>query len=139
VRLFSRSRARLRVGSSALGRAPVRSLGDPDLDPLTVNAHRFTFLVPAGTVGGDDERAALQRLVRAQAPAHTAPAIRFGGAGFVLGPQSAVGVDTALGPLPAPVLGSLRLSRTGVLWSRRGGAGPAAGVNSTVGSTTVAR
>ena len=140
VRLFSRSRARLRVGSSTLGDAPVRSLGDPDLDPLTANAHRFTVLVPAGTVDGDEQRAALERLVRAQAPAHTAPAIRFGSAGFVLGSRSAVGVDTTLGPLPAPVLGSLRLSRTAVLWSRRGGGGgPAAGVNSMVGITTVAR
>jgi phage tail-like protein len=140
VRLFGRARARLRVGQSELGRAPIRSLGDPDIDPLTANAHRFTVLVPPGTVAGDEQRVALQRLVRAQAPAHTAPAIRFGGAGFVLGHRSAVGVDTALTPLPAPVLGSVRLSRTGVLWSRRGGGAPAAAnVNSMVAITTVAR
>jgi phage tail-like protein len=140
VRLFGRSRARLRVGSSELGRAPIRSLGDPDLDPVTANAHRFTVLVPPGTTAGDEQRGALQRLVRGQAPAHTAPAVRFGGVGFVVGHRSAVGIDTALTPLAAPVLGSLRLSRTGVLWSRGGGRGPAAAdVNAMVGIRTVAR
>ena len=38
-------------------------------------------------------------------PAHTVAEVRLGGLGFVVGTWSAVGVDTAFTPLPAPVLG----------------------------------
>ncbi|MFV2120857.1 phage tail protein, partial [Streptomyces sp. Act-28] len=60
---------------------------------------------------------ALRRLVERQAPAHTVGSVRTGGAGFVVGSRSTVGVDTAFVPLPPPVLGggSLRLNRDGVL------------------------
>ncbi|MER6912548.1 phage tail protein [Streptomyces sp. NPDC000594] len=114
VRLFGRSAGRFRVGGSALGTAPLRAFGDPDADPLTAHAFRFRLLLPAGSV---DERA-LARLVRRQAPAHTVGSVRTGGGGFVVGPRSTVGVDTAFVPLPPPVLGGARpprLNRDAVL------------------------
>ncbi|MFF8958578.1 phage tail protein [Streptomyces sp. NPDC014894] len=137
VRLFGRSASRFRLGGSALGAAPLHSFGDPEGDPLTAHAHRFRLLLPAGAA---DERA-LRRLVARQAPAHTAASVRTGGAGFVVGSRSAVGVDTAFVPLPPPVLGGerpLRLNRDGVLRPGPRGArhGVIAGVVSGVGVHT---
>ncbi len=134
VRLFGRSATRFRVGGSALGAAPLRAFGDPDTDPLTEHAHRFRVLVPAGQV--DD--VALRRVVTRQAPAHTRASVRTGGAGFVVGARSAVGVDTAFVPLPAPVLGGTRLNHDGVLRPGPRGArhGVSVGVVSAVGIHT---
>jgi hypothetical protein len=59
---------------------------------------------------------------------------RIGGSGFVVGHWSAVGVDTAFGSLPPPVLGAagnVRLRRSSVLWA---GAGVSSGV--VVGGST---
>ncbi|MFD5391584.1 phage tail protein [Streptomyces sp. NPDC127074] len=114
VRLFGRSASRFRVGGTALGAAPLRAFGTPDSDPFTAHAHRFRLLLPAGSA----DVAALRRLVERQSPAHTVGSVRTGGAGFVVGSRSTVGVDTAFVPLPAPVLGGahpVRLNRDGVL------------------------
>ncbi|EFL29131.1 NHL repeat domain protein [Streptomyces himastatinicus ATCC 53653] len=114
IRLFGRSASRFRVGGSALGAAPLRAFGTPDSDPFTAHAHRFRLALPAGSADGT----ALARLVERQAPAHTVGSVRTGGAGFVVGSRSTVGVDTAFVPLPAPVLGGahpVRLGRDGVL------------------------
>jgi phage tail-like protein len=137
VRLFSRSATRFRLGGSALGGAPLRSFGDPDSDPLTEHAHRFRVLLPAGEADAD----AVRRLVDRQAPAHTRGTVRIGGAGFVVGTQSAVGVDTAFVPLPAPVLSGahpVRLNHDGVLRPGPRGArhGVRVGVVSAVGVHT---
>jgi len=142
TRVFGRASSRFHVGRSRLCAAPLRSYGNPDLDPLTAEAFRIRLLVPrAGTYGPVDP-ARLARLVNAQKPAHTlATAVRTGGA-FVLGGEVAVGVDTAFEPLPAPVLGqagNVRLRLDTVLWPGR--RGPAAafrvGETSTVGVHTV--
>ena len=134
MRLFGRSASRFRIGGSALGAAPLRAFGDPDADPLTEHAHRFRVLVPAGQVDED----ALRRVVTRQAPAHTRASVRTGGAGFVVGTRSAVGVDTAFVPLPAPVLGGTRLNHDGVLRPGPRGArhGVSVGVASAVGIHT---
>jgi phage tail-like protein len=145
VRLFGRSRSRLRLGSSRITGAPLRSLGNPDLDPLLADAQRFTVMLPAGAVQHPDELASLRRLVTAQAPAHAVGSVRVGGTGLVVGASSAVGIDTALTPLPAPVLGGrgpgqVRLSRDSVLWPGGGGRhGIAPDRNALVGITTVTR
>jgi hypothetical protein len=82
----------------------------------------------------------LRRLVAAQAPAHAVGGVRVGGSGLVVGSWSAVGIDTALAPLPAPVLGSGRLRRALVLWPARGGGhGIAPDRSALVGVSTVAR
>ncbi|MGW7253705.1 phage tail protein [Streptomyces sp. NPDC054834] len=137
VRLFSRSASRLRLGGSALGSAPLRAFGAPDSDPLTAHAHRFRVLLPAGAA----DETALRRLVERQAPAHTVGSVRTGGAGFVVGTRSTVGVDTAFVPLPPPVLGGerpLRLGRDGVLRAGPRGSrrGVGVGVVSAVGVHT---
>ncbi|MGW5720009.1 phage tail protein [Amycolatopsis sp. NPDC003865] len=134
VRLFGRSAARLRLGTSTLGGAPLRAFGDPDTDPLTEHAHRFRVLLPAATADED----AVRRLVVRQAPAHTKGSVRAGGTGFVVGARSAVGVDTAFVPLPPPVVGGVRLNHDGVLRPGPRGArhGVGVGVVSAVGVHT---
>jgi phage tail-like protein len=144
VRLFGRARARFTLGASALCSAPMRSFGDPAVDPLSGPAWRLRVLIPtAGPMTGD-LRDRLARLLESQKPAHTIVTTRVGGTGFVVGSWSAAGVDTVLAPLPAPVLGGLsgnvRLSRATVLWTRRGGARGAFSIGRTggVGIHTVA-
>jgi phage tail-like protein len=140
MRLFGRGRSRMRLGVSRLGSTPVRSLGNPDLDPLVADAHRFSVLVPAGTVKAPGQLESLRRLVAAQAPAHAVGGVRVGGSGLVVGSWSAVGIDTALAPLPAPILGTARLKRALVLWPARGGpTGIASDRSALVGISTVAR
>jgi phage tail-like protein len=142
TRLFGRSRARFTLGRSALSRAPLKSYGNPDHDPLVDGAYRFRVLVPLGerTSGVGWQR--LVRLVEAQKPAHTQATVRSGGSGFVIGPYSAVGVDSALAPPPAPVVGragNVRLRRMSVLWPARRGRRPAMvlGSRTVVGTQTV--
>jgi phage tail-like protein len=134
VRLFGRSSSRLRLGTSTLGATPLRAFGDPDTDPLTEHAHRFRVLLPAGSADED----AVRRLVVRQAPAHTRGSVRTGGAGFVVGTRSTVGVDTAFVPLPPPVVGGARLNHDGVLRPGPRGArqGVTVGVVSAVGVHT---
>ncbi|MGB3441555.1 MAG: phage tail protein [Actinophytocola sp.] len=131
VRLFGRSASRFRVGGSSLGAAPLRAFGDQDTDPFTEHAHRFRVLVPEGRV----DEGAVRRIVTRQAPAHTRASVRTGGAGFVVGTRSAVGVDTAFVPLPAPVVGAIRLNHDGVL--RPGPRGARHGVSVGVSSVGI--
>jgi phage tail-like protein len=134
VRLFSRSRARIRLDGSALSTAPLRSFGDPDTDPLTAQSYRFRVLIPPSRLLAPAGRGRLERLVASQKPAHTVASIRVGGDGFVIGHWSAVGVDTVFGALPPPVLGTnVRLRRMSVLW--HGPRGPRTGI--TPGATAV--
>jgi phage tail-like protein len=116
VRLFSRRKARFAIGSSALGGAPLNSFGNPDQDPVSATAFRFTVQMPPGTVVGADARARLEQLVSSIKPAHTRASVRVGGAGFVVGVTSMVGVDTMLGGgLPKAIVGSAKLSRNFVI------------------------
>jgi phage tail-like protein len=149
ARLFSRSRTRFRVGGSALSAAPIHSFGNPDDDPLAAQANRIRVGVPPALGGGSGpDLAALRRLVVSQAPAHTVADVRPGGLGLVVGLWSTVGVDTALVPLPAPVLQAppgagqpVTLRRHSVLWpSARGSwAGIRLGCGLAVGMNTVAQ
>lgn len=149
VRLFGRSAARFRVGTSGLSGAPVRSGGDPHTDPLAAHAYRFRVALPPHAPTTVDD-AALRRLVAAQAPAHTAGTVHRGGLGWVVGVWSAVGVDTAFTPLPAPVLGPVddgeagrgrpvRLGRSSVVATSRRGPhrAMAVGERATVGVDSV--
>jgi phage tail-like protein len=136
TRLFGKARARFRLGSSALSRAPLRSFGNPDRDPLEADAYRFRVTLPSSDLLTKMGRERLQRLIESQKPAHTLASIRVGGAGWVLGNWSAVGVDTSFSPLPAPVLGpagNVRLNRMSVLWS--GPRGSRAGL--TIGQASI--
>ena len=125
VRLFGKSSARFALGRSALSRTPIKSYGNPDLDAVSSGAYRFRVLVPPGRLVSGLSAQRLARLVESQKPAHTQATVRSGGSGFVIGSFSAIGVDSVLAPLPAPVLGAagnVRLGRMSVLWpARRGG------------------
>ena len=121
MRLYGRSLARLRLGRSALGAAPIRSFGDPDVDPLLEHAYRFRVLIPPRRLN-ENERERLERLIADLKPAHTVGSVRVGGKGFLLGNLSAVGIDTGFGTLDPPVLGkTVRLRRASVVWHGRRG------------------
>lgn len=115
VRLFGKAKARFILGASPLGGAPIRSFGNPELDPLYAEAYRFRISVPPLGAGVDVDQARLRALIEAQKPAHTIALIRVGGKGFVAGSRSTVGVDTVLASLPPVVLGQTRLARQNVL------------------------
>lgn len=124
VRLFGKSKARFALGRSGLSSAPIKSYGNPDLDPVSSGAYRFRVLVPPGRLVSGLAAQRLALLVESQKPAHTQATVRTGGSGFVIGSLSAIGVDSVLGPLPAPVIGAtgnVRLSRMSVLWPARRG------------------
>ena len=108
-RLFGRSRARVRLGSSALGDAPLVSRGNPDDDGRLWGSSRVVVTVPAGS-----PRALVERVVRSQTPAHVVATVRMRAPGFVL-TDLRVGIDTVLTDPPAAVVGGLRLGRGGVL------------------------
>lgn len=120
TRLFGRLRARFHLDASQLGSAPLVTAGNPDADPLTEGAFRLEISLPGPRDSLFERR--LRRLIEQHKPAHTVATLRVGGEGFVLGPRSALGIDTQIGALPAPVLGregNVRLRRSTVLWRRR--------------------
>ena len=130
-RLFGRSRARVRLGTSRLGSAPLNARGNPDDDARLAGANRIVVTAATGS-----PRPLVERVVRSQVPAHVVASVRVPDPGFVL-TQLHVGVDTVLvAPGPA-VVGSVRLGREGVL---RGGRAPSCGAvvgrPLTVGFTT---
>jgi phage tail-like protein len=113
TRLFGRSRARLRLGTSRLGRSRLQSGGNPDHDAVLAGAHRIRVHVPAGADAG-----LVGRVVRSQIPAHVVPTVTAAVPGLVAGILH-VGIDTVLtAPAPA-VVGSTALGRSGVVRSGR--------------------
>jgi phage tail-like protein len=120
VRLFGRSTARVRLGTSRLGTAPLISRGNPDDDARLAGAHRIVVSVGAGS-----DRALVERVVRSQTPAHVVATLRVHKPGFVL-TDLRLGIDTVLvSPGPA-VTGAIRLGRGGVL--QRGRTSPSLAV-----------
>lgn len=134
TRLFGRNSSRFRLDHSTLGVAPLRGYGNPDQDPFASGAYRFQVLVPASAeLSQSQQQQRFSNLVQAQSPAHTIASIRFGGTGFIVGLWSAVGIDSAFLPLPAPVLGSggtAQLNRMSIL------PGPT-GTQSSIGGNTI--
>jgi hypothetical protein len=115
VRLFSRSVARVRLGTSQLGVARLEGRGNPDHDAMLAGAHRIRVHVPAAS-----DTALVARVVRSQIPAHVAFIIQSSAPGFGAAPMR-LGVDTVLtAPAPA-VVGDIRLGRHGVVSPGRAG------------------
>lgn len=115
VRLFGRSDIRLRLGTSYLGRARLRSYGNPDLDPHYAGAFRIVVGLPALD---ESTRRRVEHLVEDMVPGHVLTDLTTGrGDGFWLLPGAKLAVDTRLGRPPAPVLGGAgtRLDRTTIL------------------------
>ncbi len=134
VRLFGRSAARFRLGQSKLTGAPLRSYGDPALDPLTAGAHRFKVLLPGAGRQDSSLASRLERLVDSQKPAHTVVGVSIGSESLILAGTVRVGIDTRLAAPPPAVLGirgNLRLGRDSVLRGH-GTVGPVIGHTSVV-------
>jgi phage tail-like protein len=135
MRLFGRNRSRARIGRSLLGQSVVKSWGDPERDPVDALAWRVQVRIPPS--GAKPPIPRLQALLDSQKPAHVFASLRVGGDMFLAGALSAVGIDTAFLPPPAPVLGlsgNVRLGRASVL--RRGRcSGPAPCASFVVGQT----
>jgi phage tail-like protein len=119
VRLFGRTRARVRLGSSPLGGSRLYAHGDPDLDAVRASAHRLIVHLPSHTVEGrpvDSATLALAtRVVRSQAPAHLATYVFRPRSGGLVAGLVRLGVDT-VPATPAPaVVGRLGLGRGAAL------------------------
>jgi phage tail-like protein len=130
VRLFGRATARLRLGSSPLGKARINSLGDPAADPFDATRGVITVALPPlpGVAPALLEQRA-ERLLERERPAHTLVAIQVGGRGFRVGTHARIGIDSLsfdadLGVLGSrgsvPMTGAIRLGRSGHLGARHG-------------------
>jgi phage tail-like protein len=120
VRLFGPSQWRFRLDRSRLGRAPLRSVGQIELDPFSSVAYRFDVLVPLRLEPPLRQR--VQQLIEAQKPAHTVARLIDSRGQFVLGGEVSVGVDTMLTPFEPSVLGSggnVRLGHATILSGAR--------------------
>lgn len=113
VRLFSRSAARVRLGTSRLGRSVLEGRGNPDLDAVLSGAHRIRVHVPAGA-----DLALVSRVVRSQIPAHLVFTVHPAGRGLIAGTMR-LGIDTVLTPPATAVVGDTVLGRRGVLAAGR--------------------
>jgi phage tail-like protein len=127
LRLFGRSRARVRLGTSRLGIARVDGRGNPDHDALLAGAHRIRVHVPAGT-----DSSLVARVVRSQIPAHVVADVASATAGFVA-TTLRLGIDTTLSPPASAVVGDTALGRRGVV-----SGGRVEGVTFLVGRTATA-
>jgi phage tail-like protein len=123
VRLFGPSQWRFRLDRSRLGRAPLRSVGQVELDPFSSVAYRFDVLLPLELDATLRQR--VQQLIEAQKPAHTVARLLDSRRQFLLGGEVSVGVDTILAPFEPSVLGSggnVRLGRATILSGARAAA-----------------
>lgn len=103
TRLFSRSAARIRLGSSPIGSVPVLSYGNPDDDPRETGAFRFSVDLPADAAISSES---LLALVNSQKPVHTLATVRKGGTGsFLINGLGRLGIDTLIRRPAATVLG----------------------------------
>jgi len=75
-------------------------------------AHRFIVIVPQSSVPNADAQVALERLINAYKPAHTAWRLIVIRPGIRVGCQSVIGVDTLLGSYPAEPLGAMQLGQS---------------------------
>ena len=82
---------------SEIGRFALVDGSDPLTDPIAAFAHRATLYVPVGEDFGERDRAALDDVVAAAAPAHVAVDVRLMRPRFVIGCDLLLGVNTVLG------------------------------------------
>jgi phage tail-like protein len=122
LRLFGRSRVRVRLGTSRLGGSRLESEGNPDHDAILFGASRVRVHVPAGT-----DRELVARVLRSQLPAHIVADVVSSRAGFSA-TVLRLGIDTVLTPPEPAVVGSGSLGRSGVV-----APGRAAGADLVVG------
>jgi phage tail-like protein len=140
--IVGRSRLGGSVGGAGTARVGVTKLDtvqDPLRDPFWVYAHRFTVFAPASLARSPGARRGLERLIRAERPAHAAFQVVYVEPRFRIGIQSMIGFDSAIGAYPdgGIKLHEARLGKATVL----GGTDPHApsltvGGNARIGTTT---
>ena len=125
--------------SARAGITRLKTERDPLRDPFHAHAHRLTVFLPAARARRKADRHRIERLVRAEVPAHVQADIRWVEARMRLGSQAMLGFDSALGRWPpaALTLDQDRLGRA----TRIGGSGTAPdrftlGRDTRVGRTT---
>jgi phage tail-like protein len=125
-------------GNAQVGVTQLKSTQDPKRDPFWVYAHQFTVFAPASFARSPAAQRGLDRLIRAERPAHTAYQIVYVEPRFRIGIQSMIGFDSAIGCYPSGnvTLGEAKLGRATVL----GGEAPndplSVGQRARIGTTT---
>jgi phage tail-like protein len=87
-------------GGARLGLSQLKTVQDPLRDPFHVHAHRFTVFLPAWIARLPGRRRLVERLIRAESPAHTAADINWVAPRFRVGVQSMIGFDAVIGCYP---------------------------------------
>ena len=109
LRVFGRSRVRVRLGTSLLGGSRLESEGNPDHDAVRYGASQVRVHVPAGT-----DTALVARVLGSQLPAHVVADVVAAPPGFTA-TVLRLGVDTVLTPPTRTVVGEVALGRGAVV------------------------
>ena len=122
-------------GSARIGVTKLDTEQDPLRDPFYLYAHKFTVFAPAGLLRSAAAQRGLERMIRAERPAHTAYQIVYVEPRFRIGIQSMIGFDSAIGCYPD---GGIRLAqaRLGKATVLGGDAAMTVGKQARIGSTT---
>jgi phage tail-like protein len=125
-------------GNARLGVTTLNTTQDPVRDPFWVYAHKITVFAPASCASTPAAKRGLERLVRAERPAHVAFSIRYVEPKFRIGIQSMIGFDTAIGRYPdANIrLGEASLGKATVLGGHGPGDSMTVGKSARIGTTT---
>ena len=108
------------VGQAVVGGSGPFAAADLGLPVFTDTAHLFTVLVPAARFVTASKRQRLERIVRAETPAHTDVHLCFVDARMRVGVQARVGIDALLAGDPTPLsLGDAALGVDAVLGEHR--------------------
>ncbi len=109
------NRTQLDVDAQA-GSTQLNTIQDPFRDPFHKYAHKFSVFVPASYQASESQRRALENLLAAEKPAHTACSLNFVEPRFRIGIQSMIGLDSVVGRYPEGVqLGETSLGHESVL------------------------
>ncbi|MDD5320322.1 MAG: phage tail protein [Methylococcales bacterium] len=133
---------RSQLGEGAqVGHTQLKTIQDPYRDPFHVYAHKFTVFVPARYRCSDQQRKALENLLKAESPAHTLYNIEYVEPRFRIGFQSLIGFDSVIGRLPQGVtLNETPLGSASVLGApphKQGGPSLEIGKEARIGTTTI--
>jgi phage tail-like protein len=124
-----------------VGHSQLKTTQDPYRDPFHVYAHKFTVFVPACYGQSEQQRKALENLLKAESPAHTHYQLEFVEPRFRIGFQSMIGFDAVIGRLPQGVtLNETPLGPASVLGSpphKQGGPFLEIGKEARIGTTTI--
>lgn len=104
-------------GNARIGVTRLDTTQDPLRDPFWVHAHKLTVFAPASFARSAAARRGLDRLVRAERPAHVAYQVVYVEPRFRIGIQSMIGFDSAIARYPdgGVKLNQARLGRATVL------------------------